>query len=455
MHNPKVISQVVENDLCIGCGLCAYACPSDALSMDWSSDGFIVATLSGECDDDNSCIKVCPFNPIPEKSVKNEAAIANIFLSEDTNIDEKLGRIIKTYVGYSNQFRETSSSGGIATYIFDQLLNKKVVDHIFCVESSSNTESHYHYHIINSPSELTASSKTKYYPVTLSSVFNEIDKLEGRVAIVGVACFIKAIRLTQYYEPTLRDKIPFTVGIICGGVKSKFFTEYLVSKAGSDPNDISYPQYRIKDPDSVALDYSFGFIDNQSQKPKRIKMRDVGDMWGTGLFKANACDFCDDVATELADISLGDAWIEPYKNDGLGHSVIITRSPLADKLIKQGIEQSEIYVKSVSPDLVKSSQQGSFNHRHDGLYVRLKEAKRKKILIAEKRHGQKPVSITIELLHRLRRLTRKRSLNVWKKHRNSVYFDHKMQPTLKLLKVVTKASHVERRLNKVIKRVLK
>jgi coenzyme F420-reducing hydrogenase beta subunit len=42
-------------------------------------------------------------------------------------------------------------------------------------------------------------------------------------------------------------------------------------------------------------------------------------MWGTGLFKSNACDFCDDVTTELADVSL-DAWI-PYNKDGLGNSV--------------------------------------------------------------------------------------------------------------------------------------
>lgn len=452
MHNPKVISQVVDNDLCIGCGLCTYACPSDALSMEWNSEGFIVATLSGKCDDDNSCIKVCPFNPNPENSVKNETAIADIFLSENTHTDAKLGRVISTYVGYSNQFRKTSSSGGIATYIFDQLLKEQVVDYVFCVESSSNSKSHYNYHVISSTSELTASSKTKYYPVTLSSVFDEIDKLDGRVAIVGVACFIKAIRLAQYYEPILKDKIPFTVGIICGGVKSKFFTEYLASKAGSDPDDISYPQYRIKDPESVALDYSFGFIDNQSQESKRIKMREVGDMWGTGFFKANACDFCEDVATELADISLGDAWIEPYKNDGLGNSVIITRSPLADKLIKQGIKHHELSVQSVSPDLVQSSQQGSFNHRHDGLYVRLKEAKRKGIPIADKRYGQKPVSITIEIVQRLRRVTRKRSLDVWKKHRNATRFDNEMQPILKTLKVITKASHIKRKLKKIIKR---
>ncbi len=39
-------------------------------------------------------------------------------------------------------------------------------------------------------------------------------------------------------------------------------------------------------------------------------------MWGGGLFKANAYDFCDYVTTELADISLDDARLPRYNQDG-------------------------------------------------------------------------------------------------------------------------------------------
>ena len=332
---PQVIAQVVDNDMCTGCGLCTYKCLSDALTMGWNDEGFLVPELTGACDNDASCISVCPFNPEPAQAVKDETALADIFLTDGTQTHEKLGRLIGIYAAYSNEFRDTSSSGGIGTYVFDQLLDRGIVDHIFSVRSSESANGHYQYKVSSNKADLRNSSKTKYYPVTLATVLPELDRLDGKVAIVGVACFVKAIRLAQYHDPALKEKIPFVAGIICGGVKSKFFTEYLASKAGADHANIKSPEFRIKDVTSTAHDYSFGCADVTSGDYKKIKMREVGDMWGTGFFKANACDFCDDVVTELADISLGDAWLEPYSKDGRGTSVIVTRSPLAELIIQE------------------------------------------------------------------------------------------------------------------------
>ena len=441
---PLVISQVVDNDLCIGCGLCTYKCSSDALTMKWNDDGFLIPELTGTCDNDASCISVCPFNPEPVESVKDETAIANIFLSDGTETHHKLGRLIGIYAAYSKEFRQTSSSGGIATYIFDQLLERGIVNHVFSVRSSDEAGSHYQYKVSSSKSDLRDSSKTKYYPVTLATVLPELDRLEGKVAIVGVACFVKAIRLAQYHDPALKDKVPFIAGIICGGVKSKFFTEYLASEAGADYNNIKSPNYRIKDITSTASDYSFGCIDVVNKDYKKIKMREVGDMWGTGLFKANACDFCEDVVTELADISLGDAWLEPYSKDGHGTSVIITRSPIAESIMQEGMQKSVVVIEPISSDTMRASQQGSYNHRHEGLYIRLKEARKKGIPIAEKRYGKYPVLPDIYVVQKLRRVARKKSLEVWRQVESAAEFDKKMKRTLLYLKLSTRLTQYRR-----------
>lgn len=455
INKPKVISQVVDNDLCIGCGLCTYKCSSDALSMTWNKEGFLVAELTGICDDDAACISVCPFNPKPIEPVKDETAIADIFLSNGTETYEKLGRLIGIYAAYSNEFRQTSSSGGMATYIFDQLLEKGIVDHVFSVRSSAETSTHYEYKISSSKADLRDSSKTKYYPVTLATVMPELDRLEGKVAIVGVACFVKAIRLAQYQDPYLKEKIPFVAGIICGGVKSKFFTEYLASKAGVKHEDIESPNYRVKDETSFALDYSFGCVDANDGDYKRIRMREVGDMWGTGFFKANACDFCDDVVTELADISLGDAWLEPYSEDGRGTSVIITRSPLAESIIQEGVEKSRLTVEAITPDTMRASQQGSYNHRHEGLYVRVNEARRKNIPLAGKRYGKNKVSLEVTIVQKLRRKTRKRSLEVWSQTKSSINFDKEMLKVLFCLRQISRIIRYKRSTIKRLKGIFK
>ena len=442
---PLVIEQVVNNDLCTGCGLCTYTCPSKALEMKFNDYGFLVPELTGDCDEDGGCITVCPFNPKPAEAVKDETAIADIFLTDGTKTHDKLGRLIGIYAAYSHEYRETSSSGGIATYIFDQLLDLGIVDHIFSVRSDTNSQSHYQYQISSTKEDLKKSSKTRYYPVTLATVLPELERLDGKVAVVGVACFVKAIRLAQYRNSELKEKIPFVAGIICGGIKSSFFTEYLASKAGVNLGSIKNPEYRIKDLDSNASDYSFGCTDDNTKAINTIKMKEVGDMWGTGLFKANACDFCDDVVTELADISLGDAWLEPYSKEGKGTSVIITRSPLAESIIKEGMLNSELYIEPITPDTMRSSQQGSYNHRHEGLYTRLKEAETKGIKISEKRYGKVKVPFEITLLQKLRRYSRKKSLIIWKQTKNASKFDNEMKNTLNKLSLMTKITRIIRK----------
>lgn len=453
MNIPKVIDTVVQNDLCIGCGICVYACPTKALKMEWDEHGFLIPNLSGTCDLNGDCLKVCPFNPFPEKEVRTENELADLFLTDELKHHPKIGKYNAIYAGYSNEFRLTSSSGGMGTYIFTKLLSKKIVDHVFSVKESKKPGVHYEYAISSTREELLQASKTRYFPVSLDEVMTKINSLNGRVAIVGVACFIKAVRLAQYKEPKLKDKIPFLVGIICGGVKSSFFTEYLASRAGVNKQNIQNPKFRIKDFHSTASDYSYGCKDKSINQEKTIKMRTVGDMWGTGMFKANACDFCDDVTTELADVSLGDAWLPPFNKDGKGTNVIVARSEIAKQLIVEGIETGDLTIEELPVDRFLASQQGSFNHRQTGLSVRIKQAKKKKQLVPPKRFNSERVTIDFNVVQKLRMKVRQKSLEFWANNTNSDIFDKEMESSLKKLRFATKVYHyqraIKRRINKL------
>lgn len=455
MNIPKVINSVVKNELCIGCGLCVYKCPSNALEMQWNEFGFLVPELAGNCDSNGECLTVCPFNPFPEKEVNTENELAELFLKNVIQYHPKIGKFTGLYAGYTKEFRLTSSSGGIATYIFYELLERGIVDHIFAVQGADKPGTHYEYSIISIKEDLTIASKTKYFPVTLGTVMPKIHELKGKVAIVGVACFIKAIRLVQHREPALIEKIPFLAGIICGGIKSRFFTEYLADKAGVDINNVEKPQFRIKDYKSTAGDYSFGCLDKNTKKENIIKMRTVGDMWGTGMFKNNACDFCDDVTTELADISLGDAWLNPYHKDGKGANVIVTRSKLANEIIQKGIKEGKLIIESLSKNRFLASQQGSFNHRHNGLSFRIKQAQKKNKTIPPKRFGNEKTTIDFRIVQRQRMKVRQKSLEIWVESHNALVFDAKIKKSLKQLRLATKVYHYKRAIQQRVKKYLK
>jgi coenzyme F420 hydrogenase subunit beta len=445
----KVIDVVVKNNLCIGCGLCTYKCTKQSLKMKWSEEGFLIPESDGTCDCDGSCISVCPFNPEPVPEVKNEDELGYLFLQDSNLFNPRIGRYSDIYTGYSIVHRESSSSGGMATFVLLELLERGIVDHVFSVKESISSGVHYEYVVSNSKEELLKSAKTRYFPVTLSDVFSKIEELNGRVAIVGVGCFIKAIRLAQYSDPQLKNKIPFLVGIICGGVKSKFFTEYLSDTAGVQKDSCGSPSYRIKDFNTPAGDYSFGCHDKEKNREVQLKMKSVGDMWGSGLFKANACDFCDDVTTELADISLGDAWLSPYDKDGRGTSVIVSRSSIASQILKEGVKSGKLQLENLSIEKFIHSQQGSFNHRQDSIQFRMEKAKKAGFTVPPKRirTGQY-ATFDFKIVQFYRMKVRKKSLETWKKNPNSSSFNGLMKNSLLTLKFATKLYHFKRAITK-------
>lgn len=428
------ITEIVSDNLCVGCGACIA---NTSFKMIWSEQGFLIPENTVELNSDNT--KYCPFSA-SSKDLLDEDDLAKEFLINN-NHDFKIGSYENTYSGFSNKFRETSSSGGIATFIFEKLLKNKIVDHLFIVKEHNGS---YSYQWFNEVNSITSISKTRYIPVTLENLFKEIGSKKGSIAVSGVACFLKAIRLRQHYDANFNGKVKFLVGIICGGLKSRSFTEFLVNKSGIDDNIYRNQEYRIKDPNSLASDYSFGAF-GKNDSFNQVKMVSLGDMWGTGLFKSHACDFCTDVTTELADISLGDAWLPEYRSDGLGTSVIITRSLLADEIINEGIISKELTVQKISKEKIIQSQKSSFSHRQDAIGFRAKIVKTRGMLVPNfRKRFVKPIQFSYKLVQLQRMRTRLNSLKIWSKYRNSHQFQKKIKNDLIILRILTKIYHKTR-----------
>lgn len=171
------------------------------------------------------------------------------------------------------------------------------------------------------------------------------------------------------------------------------------------------------------------------------------------MFKAKACDYCDDVVAELADISLGDAWLEPYIRDGKGTNLVITRSLMAHRIIQEGVRKGEIYVEPISLDRLIMSQRGNFNHRHRGLPFRIRQERRKGVAINQKRFSNCKASFDFRMVQRLRMRIRYRSLIAWKNSRNAQEFEKTMENDLRKLRLATRIYHHKNRLAKELKRI--
>lgn len=433
------ISDIVDNGLCVGCGVCTSENKTKEkfYKMELDNNGFLIPTIVDNSKEEPlESINVCPFG---NSENNDEDFLADQFFEEGKR-DDRIGKYINTYAGFSEKYRETSSSGGLATFVFEQLLKRKIVDSIYVVKQDE--EKGYSYQMFSLVGNIKKISKTRYFPVTMETLFDEIDQVEGKVAISGVACFIKSVRLKQVIYPELKEKIPFLVGIICGGLKSSFYTDFLAYNA--EIKNYSNQEYRIKNIKDFASAYSFGAYDNKDKVFKQMKMKKVGDMWGSGLFKSSACDFCTDVATELADISLGDAWIKPYVLDGRGTNIIITRNPLADDIIKKGIENNELSIDNVGKDTIIATQSSSFIHRQLGLKYRLSKTDFGFDLKVRKRFFRN-LPIEYKRVQNYRSSIRNYSLYNWREEKDkSVYIKNIKEKQLALKKITRQYHRIQR-----------
>src|SRR3546814_7533354 len=82
--------------------------------------------------------------------------------------------------------------------------------------------------------EIRRGAKSRYYPIELSAVIDQIRAVPGRYAVLGIPCFIKAINLLRAKDAVLRDRIAFTLGLSCGQLKSARMVESFAWQMGTD-----------------------------------------------------------------------------------------------------------------------------------------------------------------------------------------------------------------------------
>jgi coenzyme F420-reducing hydrogenase beta subunit len=369
-------AEIVRSGLCIGCGSCAAANPS--AGMQWDKDGFLKPHGSREWYEAPSefISASCPFSP----GAANEDAIAAERFPSAPAAHPAIGRFEAAYVGHAaeNPFRSTGSSGGLTSWVGAELLRQGLVDavaHVLPADPRS-TGRFFEYGFSRTPEELMRGAKSRYYPIELTRVLHEIRATPGRYAVVGIPCFIKAIHLLRRADPLIRDRVTHTLGLFCGHMKSAAMVESFAWQLGTEFERVRALDYRIKDESRPANWYRAHLeLEDGSNAAQDWWHLADGD-WGAGFFQNQACNWCDDVVAETADVSFGDAWVEPYSSDGRGTNVMIVRTKPLHRLVEHARAEGRLELQTVDAEFIVQTQAAGLRHRRDGLAYRLSWRKR-------------------------------------------------------------------------------
>jgi coenzyme F420-reducing hydrogenase beta subunit len=378
--SPRPVSpaDIARGGLCIGCGSCVANAPVSAAGtgprMELDPFGLLkpAGSRSWLRQRTEWLAATCPFSP---SAADEDDLAASLYPAAELS-HPATGRFISAHVGHVREpsFRADGSSGGLASWVLAELLDRGLIEgaaHVAPVAGRAPGERFFRYRIARTADEARAGAKSRYYPVEMSGIIDEIRSAPGSYAVVGVPCFIKAVQLLRRRDPVLRERIAFTLGLFCGHMKSARFVESFAWQMGVDVDAIAAVEFRRKDNTRAASTYTaeLRLRDGTALVRDWWNMAD-GD-WGAGFFQSQACNFCDDVVGETADISFGDAWVEPYASDGRGTNVVVTRSPVLAALIADGVAKRRLELAPVDGGFVERTQAAGLRQRREGLAYRL------------------------------------------------------------------------------------
>ena len=373
---------VIDGGYCIGCGACA-ATPGSGARMELDEDRRLVARVDltvGASDGTGGPDprEVCPFSDRAPNEDELGAA-----LYPDAAIHDGIGRHLRCYAGHveDGAYRSGGSSGGMGTWILAELLRLGRVDAVVHVRPRRPTEGDprlFEFGVSETEEGLRLGAKSRYYPVEMSGVLEHVRGRPGRYAVTGLPCFVKAVRLLQRRDETLRDRVAFTVGLVCGHLKSARFADMFAWQLGVEPGDLARFDFRHKLEGRPASRY--GVRAEGATDPGAERVGAVADLfgsnWGHGFFKYKACDYCDDVVAELADATVGDAWLPGYVEDWRGTNVVVVRDPAVLEVVEAGRADGRLALDVVDAEDVARSQASGLAHRREGLAYRLHLADR-------------------------------------------------------------------------------
>jgi coenzyme F420-reducing hydrogenase beta subunit len=409
------VADVLGAGLCVGCGACCVADGSVSMAMD-RQGRLLPDRIPGAAAD-----AVCPFSDL----APDEDAIAHDLGLDLLPRDDRLGHLHSTWAGFvvEGDYREKASSGGLTSWLIVELLRTTRATAAIHVHAGEGSDARlFEFSVSRSEGEVRTNSKTRYYPVSFDRAIAEARAADQPFIFVGVPCHVKALGALCRQDPRLADLVVARIALFCGHMKSAGFAHSLAAQLGVARDDIRTLDFRLKLPDRKASDYGVAVTARDGRRVERPMAGLAGRDWGRGYFRLEACNYCDDVAGETADISLGDAWLPEYVDDAAGTNVVVSRRADLTALLQAAHDAGRIRLDPLAPDRVAASQAAGFRDRRDGLRYRLWIAGRRGRWAPRKR--VRPERAHLSLLRRaelrLRTATARRSHGSWRLAENNL-----------------------------------
>ena len=358
---------VIDSRYCCGCGLCAAVCPAGNLAMQENEYGEIMPRKSGRCVGScGLCQKVCPF----AEGNEDEDELGGLLFrgKQGFAFDQAAGWAHATFAARVTdpEQRRQAPSGGMTTAVLIALLEQGEIDGAV-VTLPRPIRPWFQSRVAETPEQILASRGSVYHVTDQTEALRRV--IEGpdrRYAVVSLPCAVKAIRLAQRRIPRLAQRLPYVLGLACGGQRNRCFADLLTALAGSSQGVL---RYRSKQGALRAND--FGFQVESGVGGRRLRFKGLyGFLMMNGIAKLKSCLFCNDIFAELADAAFMDAWLPDFMDAPSGRNLVISRNPRITRLMEEFSENGLGEIQRVAMGQIEASQLGAIHKKRSGLAAR-------------------------------------------------------------------------------------
>lgn len=329
----NIVNNVLENNMCAGCGICSGIVKDNKIEMIMDKNGYLRPMINKELtDNENKIIKnVCP---------------GNVINYDELPLAEPLfGNIKSTTIGYAldNQVRYKGSSGGVISQLLIYLLEKDKIDEVIHIGVSEKNPFLNEIKRSKTKDDVIKNSGSRYSP---SAPLENIDEFlsEGkRFAFVGKPCDIAALRSYSKFDKRVSEKILYFFSFYCAGIPSIEGTYAILNNFNIKPQNVKSFKYRGE---------GWPGLTEINTKEKEVFTMKYEDSWGKILNRhlQSRCKVCIDGVGEFADISCGDGWFGDEKGypsfeEAGGRSLITTRTNIGQNLLEDAVRDGYLKIE--------------------------------------------------------------------------------------------------------------
>lgn len=339
MKKIKTLEDVVDYQLCSGCGLCAAENDSiqmiDVLDVGRrpSGDDLSQYTVPGYC---------------PGVGLSHSATDHSAGISEE--LYDAWGPVLEVWEGYAadEQVRFSSSSGGGITALTSFLLDEKMVSGV--VHTGANESAPYLTQSVYSMSseELKKHSGSRYSASSPCELIGQIKRAQGQSAFVGKPCDAAAVTMKAKTDTQLAEKLYVNISFFCAGTPSGNGNMQLIAREGGVAGETASLKYR---------GHGWpGLWRAVTTSDKKMELT-YAESWDyLQRYRQWRCYVCVDHSGEFADISFGDPWYKAPEEGDSGKSMIVVRTGKGRLLLQQAVAKGYIILEKQELGLLSASQ---------------------------------------------------------------------------------------------------